>query len=88
MVALGAIASDPAGGKLSFAWSASFGSAPDAADPVSLGLDAAFNTGATWTVPDGAEDATSDLVVSVIATSSASNLQSSFNFSLAPANHP
>jgi hypothetical protein len=88
VVALGAIASDPAGGKLSFAWSASFGSAPDAADPVSLGLDAAFNTGATWTVPDGAEDATSDLVVSVIATSSASNLQSSFNFSLAPANHP
>jgi hypothetical protein len=88
VIALAVIASDPAGGELSFAWSASFGSAPDAADPVSLGLDAAFSSGATWTVPDGAEDATSDLVVSVIATSSASNLQSSFNFSLAPASHP
>jgi hypothetical protein len=43
---------------------------------------------ATWTAPDGAENAASNLVVTVSATSAASNLQSSFNFSLAPAYQP
>jgi hypothetical protein len=85
LVTFAAIAFDSAGGKLSFAWSASSGSAPEAADPVALGLDPAFNAGATWTVPDGGENAPGDLVVSVTATSSASSLQSSFSFSLAPA---
>ena len=88
VVAFGAIASDPASGQLSFAWFASFGAAPVSVVPASLGLDPAFNAGATWTVPAGAEDAKSDLVVSVIAASSVSNMQSSFNFSLAPANRP
>ena len=88
VVAFGAIASDPAGGQLNFAWFASSGTAPVSVAPASLGLDPVFNAGATWTVPDGAEDAKSDLVVSVTATSSVSNMQSSFNFSLAPANRP
>jgi hypothetical protein len=88
LVTFAAIASDPAGGNLTFAWSASSGSAPAAGDPVSLGLDPAFATAATWTVPDGEPDAGSDLVVTVTATSPVSNLQSSFNFSLAPANQP
>jgi hypothetical protein len=87
-VTFAAIASDPAGGNLTFSWSASSGAAPVAGDPVSLGLDPAFATAATWTVPDGEPDAGSDLVVSVTATSPVSNLQSSFNFSLAPANQP
>jgi hypothetical protein len=87
-VTFAAIASDPADGKLSFAWSASSGAAPVAADPVSLGLDRTFSTAATWTAPDGAEKSTTDLIVTVNATSSASNLQSSFSFSLAPANRP
>jgi hypothetical protein len=87
-VTFAAIASDPAGGTLSFTWSASEGSAPVAADPVSLGLDPAFSAAATWTVPDGAENAANNLVVTVSATSAASNLQSSFNFSLTPASHP
>jgi hypothetical protein len=81
-VTFAAIASDPAGGNLNFAWSASSGSAPVAGDPVSLGLDPAFATAATWTVPDGEPDAGSDLVVTVTATSPLSNLQSSFNFCL------
>ncbi|MGB8295907.1 MAG: hypothetical protein WCG85_10810 [Polyangia bacterium] len=88
LVTFAAIASDPAGGNLTFSWSASSGAAPVAGDPVPLGLDPAFATAATWTVPDGEPDAGSDLVVSVTATSPVSNLQSSFNFSLAPANQP
>jgi hypothetical protein len=80
LLTFAAIASDPAGGQLSFDWSASSGSAPVAADPVSLGLDPAFSTAATWAVPDGAQDAGSDLVVTVTATSSVSNLPSSFSF--------
>ena len=88
LVTFAAMASDPAGGQLSFVWSASSGSAPVAGDPVALGLDPAFATAATWTAPDGAENAASNLVVTVSATSVASNLQSSFNFSLTPANQP
>jgi hypothetical protein len=85
LVTFAAIASDPAGGNLTFAWSASPGAAPVAGDPVSLGLDPAFATAATWTVPDGEPDAGSDLVVSVTATSPVSNLQSSYNFCLGAA---
>jgi hypothetical protein len=88
VVAFGAIASDPVGGRLSFAWFASFGAAPVSVAPASLGLDPVFNAGATWTVPAGAESAPSDLVVSVTATSSVSHMQSSFNFSLYPASRP
>ena len=88
LVTFAAMASDPAGGQLSFVWSASSASAPVAGDPVAMGLDPAFATAATWTAPDGAENAASDVVVTVSATSAASNLQSSFNFSLTPANHP
>jgi len=84
LVTFAAIASDPAGGQLNFAWSASSGAAPVAGDPVSLGLDAAFATAATWTVPDGEPDAGSDLVT-VTATSPVSNLQSSYNFCLGAA---
>jgi len=87
-VTFAAIASDPAGGQLSFGWSASSGSAPVAADPVSLGLDLTFSTAASWTTPAGAENAGGDLKVTVTATSSASSLQSSFSFSLAPTNVP
>ena len=88
LVTFAAMASDPAGGQLNFVWSASSGSTPVASDPVSLGLDPAFATAATWTAPDGAENAASNLVVTVSATSVVSNLQSSFNFSLTPANQP
>ena len=88
LVTFAAMASDPAGGQLSFVWSASSGSAPVAGDPGALGLDPAFATAATWTAPDGAENAASNLAVTVSATSAASNLQSSFNFSLTPATHP
>jgi hypothetical protein len=88
LVMFAAIASDPAVGKLSFDWSAPSGSAPVAADPVSLGLDPAFSTAATWTVPDGAPDAGTDLIVTVTATSSASNLQSSFSFCVGACGRP
>jgi hypothetical protein len=84
----GAIVSDPAGGTLSYDWSASSGSPPQATSPTLLGLDPAFTSAATWTVPDGAENMTSDLQVSVTATSSASNLQSTKTFTLKPANLP
>jgi hypothetical protein len=88
LVTFAAIASDPPGGKLSFDWSASSESAPVAADPVSLGLDPAFSTAAIWMVSDGAQDAGSDLSVTVTATSSASNLQSSYSFCVGVCGRP
>jgi len=87
VVSFGAIASDPEGGVLSYDWSASSGAPPEATIPTLLGLPS-FTTAATWTVPDGAENLTSDLVVTVTATSSASHLQSTRTFTLKPANLP
>ncbi len=84
-VTFGAIAFDPEGGSLSFAWSAAAGSPPQTSDPILVGLDPAFSTAATWTPPPGAESMTSNLHVSVTATSSASNLQSTMTLSLTPA---
>ena len=88
LVTLAVVASDPAAGELSFVWSAASGSAPEVVVPIALGLDPAFSAAATWTVPDGATIAASDLVVTVTATSAASNLQSSHNFSPNPAIRP
>ena len=85
-VMFGAIAADPSGGTLTFDWSASAGSTPAAADPKALELDPAFVTSSTWTVPTDAENAMTNLVVAVTATSSVTTLQSSFTFSLVPAN--
>ena len=86
LVTFAAAATDPAAGALTFDWSTSMGSPPNAADPKALNLDPAFVTASTWTVPAGAENATSALVVSVTATSSTTGLQSSFSYSLVPAN--
>jgi len=88
VVWFGAIVSDPEGGVLNYDWSASSGSPPQPTTPALLGLSPSFTTAATWTVPNGAEDLTSDLVVTVTATSSASNLQSARTFTLKPANLP
>ena len=88
VVWLGAIVSDPEGGTLSYDWSASSGSPPQATTPALLRLDPAFTTAATWTVPDGAENMNSVLVVTVTATSSISGLQSTATFTLKPANLP
>ena len=86
-VFFGAIAFDPEGGSLGYAWSASPGSTPAATVPTSLGLDPAFTTASTWTVPDGAEALTEPLKVMVTATSSTTGLQSTMTFSLAPAGY-
>ena len=88
VVWFGAIAYDPEEGVLSYEWSASSGSPPEPTIPTLLGLSPSFTTAATWTVPDGAEDLSSDLVVTVTATSSVSNLQSARTFTLKPANLP
>jgi hypothetical protein len=88
VVWLGATAFDLEGGTLSYEWSASSGSPPQATTPALLGLSPTFTTAATWTVPDGAENMTSDLVVTVAATSSTSGLQSTSTFTLRPANLP
>jgi len=85
LVVFGAIAADPSAGTLTFDWSASAGDAPVAADPRSLNLDPAFVTASTWMVPPDAENTTSSLIVTVTATSSTTGLQSSFSFSLPPA---
>ena len=88
LVMFGAIAFDPEGGTLVFAWSASQGSPPNATDPPLLGLDPAFSTAAVWTPPAGSQILTSDLRVLVTATSSTTNLQSTLTFSLKPADAP
>ena len=86
IVKFAAVADDPVGGPLTFAWSASAGSSPVAADPGSLGLDPAFSAAATWTAPDGVENGADILTVTATATSSASNLQASWTYWLIPAN--
>lgn len=88
LVMFGAIAFDPEGGTLTYDWSASQGSTPNATDPPLLRLDPAFSAAATWIPPVGSQAMTSDLQVSVTATSSITNLQSTLTFSLKPANAP
>jgi hypothetical protein len=85
LVLLATTASDPAHGQLSFTWSSSAGAAPVTTDPQAQLLDRAFSTAATWRVPEAMDR---DVVISVTATSSASKLQSSLSFSLAPATPP
>jgi hypothetical protein len=90
-VVLAAVATDPAGGTISYtyAWAVdtttgtSFVTASDA----SLSLDAIFTTAGTWTVPAGAESA-SAASFTVTATSSVSHLPASYVFHFAPANNP
>jgi len=84
----GVIAFDPEGGTLNYDWSSSMGLPPQVIAPAQIGLDPAFTSAATWTIPDGAEDSLTDLQVAVTATSSASGLQSGTTFSLVPANRP
>jgi hypothetical protein len=85
-VKFAAVADDPAGGPMTFAWSASTGSSPVAAAPESLGLDPTFSAAATWTAPDGVENGADILTVTVVATSMTSQLASSWSFWLVPAN--
>jgi hypothetical protein len=88
VVTFGAIATDPAGGILTFVWSSSLGEPPAATDPQSVNLDPAFTTASTWTVPPDAENSKGDVVVSVTAISSKTALQSSFSFVLAQDDRP
>lgn len=90
-VILAAVASDPAGGTLSYtyAWAvdANTGTAFTVGTDTALGLDPVFTTAGTWTVPAGAESA-STATFTVTAKSSVSGLSSSQVFVFAPANNP
>jgi hypothetical protein len=86
VVKFAAVVDDPAGGPLTFAWSASAGSLPVGAAPESLELDPSFSAAATWSVPDGVENDADIATVTVTATSSTSNLQTAWTFWLVPAN--
>jgi hypothetical protein len=90
-VVLAAVATDPAAGALTYTYSwavdANTGTAFTVGSDASLGLDPIFTAAGTWTVPAGAENA-STATFTVTATSSVSNLSSSYVFVFAPANNP
>jgi hypothetical protein len=88
---LAAVATDPAGGTLSYTYSwavdTTTGTSFVTATPASLSLDPIFTTAGTWTAPAGAQSA-STATFTVTAKSSVSNLTASTTFVFAPANNP
>ncbi len=87
-IVLAAVASDPAGGTLTYNWKVKSGSTGSVAGstPVALGLDPIFTTAGTWTAPAGVEDGTAAVVIAVTATSSKSGFTAEYDFTLIPAN--
>jgi hypothetical protein len=84
-VVLAATASDPSGGEVAYAWSASTEPGPVPTDPETLGLDPSmFAAAATWSAPPGT--AAGGMVELVLAaTSSVTGLTSRYHFLLVPA---
>ncbi len=88
---LAAVATDPTGGTLTYAYSwavdSTTGTSFTTATPAALGLDPIFTTAGTWTAPSAAQSA-STATFTVTATSSVSHLSASYIFVFAPASNP
>jgi hypothetical protein len=84
-VVLAAAATDPAGGDVTYAWSASRGEPPTPAVPEDLGFDSStFAVAATWTAPPAT--ASGPIVTLVLsATSSLTGLTARYHYLLVPA---
>lgn len=89
-VVLALVATDPAGGSLTYSYQQNIDGVTTTtfvpASAASLGLDAIFTGAGTWTVPAGAENASS-AVVNVKATSAVSGMNATFQFVFAPKNN-
>ena len=83
------VASDPAGGTLTYHWSVKSGSTGSVvvSPPVALGLDPLFSTAGTWLAPASAENGLAAVVISATATSSKSGFTAEYDFTLIPANN-